>query len=106
MISAKIPNHIRKAIYRRDGYRCAICDDSRALQLHHAVLRSQGGNDSPHNLITLCWKCHAVAHGTRLPDCPDYMDMREMQQACIEYLADYYAPDWSPWARHPTKGGI
>ena len=106
MISANIPNETRKAIYCRDGYRCAICDDVRGLQLHHVVLRSQGGNDSPHNLITLCWRCHAIVHGTRLPECPDYMNNAEMCQACVEYLADYYAPDWNPWAKHPCKGGV
>lgn len=106
MISANIPTTTRKAIYRRDGYRCALCDDVRGLQIHHAVHRSEGGSDSPHNLITLCWRCHAVAHGTRLPERPDFMDAEEIGQACIEYLADYYAPDWNPWLKYPTRGGI
>ena len=26
---------------------------------------------------------------------------QDMQQAIIEYLADYYAPDWNPWS--PSK---
>ena len=54
MISANIPNSVRKAIYKRDGYRCALCDSNRGLQIHHVMKRSQGGSDSPHNLITLC----------------------------------------------------
>ena len=64
MLSAHISNQTRKAVYRRDGYRCALCDDTRGLQVHHVVRRSQGGTDYAHNLITLCWKCHAAAHGT------------------------------------------
>ena len=63
-LSASIPNETRKAVYARDGYRCALCDDVRGLQIHHIVHRSAGGNDTPHNLITLCWRCHAEAHGT------------------------------------------
>ena len=56
MISANIPNSVRKAIYKRDGYRCALCDSNRGLQIHHVMKRSQGGSNSPHNLITNYWK--------------------------------------------------
>lgn len=63
-LSASIPNETRKAVYARDGYRCALCDDTHGLQIHHIVHRSCGGNDTPCNLITLCWRCHAEAHGT------------------------------------------
>ena len=97
MISANIPNATRRAVYARDGFRCAICDDSRALQIHHYCRRSECGNDSLHNLITLCWRCHAIAHGTRLPEFPDYMDAAEMEQACAEYLSDLYLDEWWPY---------
>lgn len=63
-LSASIPNETRKAVYARDGYRCALCDDTHGLQIHHIIHRSCGGNDTPCNLITLCWRCHAEAHGT------------------------------------------
>ncbi|QNL44679.1 HNH endonuclease [Oscillibacter hominis] len=101
MISAKLTNETRKAVYRRDGYRCALCDSTAGLQVHHVVRRSQGGTDYPHNLITLCWRCHAVAHGTRLPEYGD-LQGAEVCQDCVEYLADYYADEgflWSPWAK-------
>ena len=52
-LSASIPNETRKAVYARDGYRCALCDDTHGLQIHHIVHRSVGGNDTPCNLITL-----------------------------------------------------
>lgn len=95
MISANIPNNIRKEVYRRDGYRCALCDSTKQLQIHHVIPRSHGGaKRNPQNLITLCAYCHNIAHGTRWHDQPDYMTAEEIQQACIEYVADYYAPDW------------
>ena len=100
MIGANISNKTRKAVYRRDGYRCALCDDSRGLQIHHVVLRSQGGTNLPQNLITLCWKCHAVAHGTVLPEYGD-VQPADIAQACVEYVADLYAAEgllWNPWA--------
>ncbi|MGM9661793.1 MAG: HNH endonuclease [Oscillospiraceae bacterium] len=101
MMSANISKQTRLAVYRRDNFCCALCDSSRGLQIHHVIPRSQGGTDFPHNLITLCWKCHAVAHGTRLPEYPEYMGAAEMAQACVEYVADYYAPDWNPWKDRP-----
>lgn len=103
--NANISNQIRKAVYRRDGFRCALCDDVRGLQIHHVVRRSQGGTDYPHNLITLCWRCHAVAHGTRLPEY-GHMEPAEVCQACVEYLADYYVDEglvWNPWEEDMQK---
>lgn len=103
--NANISNLVRKEVYRRDGFRCALCDDVRGLQIHHAVRRSQGGTDYPHNLITLCWRCHAVAHGTRLPEYGN-MEPAEVCQACVEYLADYYVDEglvWNPWEEDMQK---
>ena len=98
MITANIPNATRRAVYRRDGYRCALCDSTTGLQIHHFIHRSEGGSNMPHNLITLCWKCHAVAHGTRLPEYPEYVDPEYINQACAEYLGDFYAgQDWYPF---------
>lgn len=104
MLTAKISNETRKAVYRRDHYRCALCDSDRGLQVHHVVLRSQGGTNFPHNLITLCWRCHAVAHGTRLPEYE--AEPAEVCQACVEYLADFYADLgllWNPWEEHMQR---
>lgn len=97
MISANIPTSTRMAVYRRDGYRCAICDSPKYLQIHHVIPRSHAGSDFPENLITLCSVCNAAAHGTRLPG---YEDITEeaMEQACVEYVSDYYAEEgWYPF---------
>ena len=97
MISANIPNSTRRAVYKRDGYRCALCDSTKYLQIHHYCKRSLGGNDTPHNLITLCADCHALAHGTQLHYWQRDIQEEEMEIACAEYLADLYAPDWWPY---------
>ena len=97
MITANIPNSVRRSVYRRDGYRCALCDSATGLQIHHIVHRSEGGSNHPQNLITLCWKCHAVAHGTRMPEYPEYVDREYIEQACVEYTADFYAEQGRPW---------
>lgn len=99
---AGIPNSTRRLVYKRDGYQCAMCSDTRGLQIHHAVKRSLGGSDFPENLVTLCWKCHAVAHGMRFDDYPAYIDAGWMEQHIVEYLSDYYAENQGePW--YPYK---
>lgn len=97
MLSASIPNSVRKKVYRRDGYRCALCDSTKSLQVHHVIPRSEGGSNQLQNLICLCWKCHAVAHGTTMPDYPDYVTREYIVQECVEYVADLYAGDWYPF---------
>ncbi len=60
------------------------------------------GSDSPNNLVTLCWKCHAVAHGTRTPDYPEYVTQDYIEQAIVEYIFDYVAEvegrEWDPFS--------
>ena len=101
MISANIPNSVRKAVYKRDGYMCALCGDTRYLQIHHYCKRSQGGCDHPMNLVTLCAHCHGVIHGN-LPPVADWLTPEEMKQALAEYLGDYYAEHDEVW--YPYDG--
>ena len=107
--AANIPAATRRAVYRRDGYRCALCDDVRGLQIHHAMPRSVGGSDDEMNLVTLCWRCHAEAHGTFLPErhraprTPEELAelRRSLKEAyaqnIVEYLADLYAEEGVIW---------
>ena len=106
MISANIDPQIRKAVYKRDGYQCALCSSTRYLQIHHAIPRGRGGDrTSPHNMITLCQVCHMQAHGDNLKGMP--FTQADVEQACVEYLADMYAPAWWPWRQgyDPGQGG-
>ena len=101
MLGAGISNATRKAIYRREGYRCALCDSTKYLQVHHVVKRSRGGSDGAQNLICLCADCHALAHGTRLRDGWE-ANQEDVEQAIVEYLSDFYACQgviWNPWNR-------
>lgn len=98
MINAGLDNKKRKAIYARDGYRCALCDSTQYIQIHHVVHRSKGGSNHEHNLITLCSTCHGHVHGI-IPDYAKETSAEDMMHYCVEYLADYYAPDWNPWRK-------
>lgn len=96
MISANVPNDIRKGIYRRDGFACALCGDPRNLQIHHVIPRGHGGGNSPCNLICVCRYCHAAAHGTYLVE-NFPVTQEDVEQYCVEYLSDMYAAAWSPF---------
>ena len=96
-MNANISNALRYRIYRRDGFRCALCDSTSGLQIHHVIPRRCGGDSHPYNLITLCRFCHAIAHGRPLD--PTEFTADDIEQAAVEYLSDYYAgdPDFYDW---------
>lgn len=110
-MNANVSKELRKEVYRRDGFRCALCDSTDGLQIHHVKPRGRGGADHPMNLITLCWRCHAAAHGSLLmldeyapagatTDAQIHQMMDDLELACVEYVSDYYAEQgeiWYPW---------
>ena len=53
---------LRLQVLRRDGWRCQSCGAMSNLEVHHQQFRSQSGDDSELNLITLCTACHAHKH--------------------------------------------
>jgi ATP-dependent DNA helicase RecQ len=53
---------LRNQVLRRDGWRCQSCGTMSNLEVHHREFRSQAGDDSERNLITLCSTCHASLH--------------------------------------------
>lgn len=115
-MTAGITKETRKAVYKRDGYRCALCDSTDGLQIHHIKRRGEGGSSHPMNLITLCWRCHSAAHGSLYA--ADELGYKwawdkeggaqqaaqrmkdDIELACVEYVADLYAKQgeiWYPW---------
>ena len=50
-------------VLSRDGYKCQKCKKQKVkLHVHHIIFRSNGGTNSPENLITLCESCHSKLH--------------------------------------------
>lgn len=97
MISASLTKAERRAIYERDGWRCALCDSTKHIQIHHVVPRGHGGNNKPCNLITLCATCHAHIHGI----IPDYSEFtpEDIARMALEYVSDIYADEYWPFER-------
>lgn len=63
---------LRQEVLRRDGWRCQSCGRQSALQVHHVKPRSDLGDDSDENLITLCAACHRLVHGEDQSDKLDH----------------------------------
>jgi len=53
---------LRVQVLSRDGWRCQSCGLMSNLEVHHKRFRSQAGNDSERNLVTLCGTCHSSQH--------------------------------------------
>ena len=59
-----IPPRVRREVLARDKHSCRApgCGRTRFLEIHHIVVRQQGGDNNPENLITLCASCHRLWH--------------------------------------------
>jgi hypothetical protein len=62
MARKKIPDKIRVEIFKRDNHRCVWCGrgapDNVILEIDHVTPVSEGGENEPYNLATLCLSCN------------------------------------------------
>jgi 5-methylcytosine-specific restriction endonuclease McrA len=61
-LDPELYDSLRNQVLRRDRWRCQSCGTMSNLEVHHQEFRSQSGDDSEQNLITLCAACHAAVH--------------------------------------------
>lgn len=57
--------NLQRQVFERDNFKCTHCkgrSKSFELHAHHLILRSEGGEDTLENLITLCKTCHVAYH--------------------------------------------
>lgn len=62
------------------------------LEVHHKEFRSQSGDDSEPNLITLCTACHATVHRSRA-----------FEESAVMIAGDSPQPSLHPF--HEKKAG-
>lgn len=64
----RVPETVRRQVLVRAGARCEARFTSHctgvAEHLHHRRRRSQGGGDTPANLVAVCRGCHEAIHGS------------------------------------------
>jgi len=55
--------NVKAYVLSRDKYTCQKCKTKKgSLHVHHLTFKSNGGTDTPENLITLCASCHSKLH--------------------------------------------
>lgn len=60
--------NVREYVLHRDSHKCQAGKTgcTKRLEVHHIKFKSQGGSDTPNNLITLCSKHHKQLHEGKL----------------------------------------
>lgn len=66
-VRRKLPNHVRRLVWERDGGICTICGRSEQLQYGHLIAVSRGGSDTPANVFLECQPCN-LKRGVSLCD--------------------------------------
>lgn len=57
---------LKLLVFKRDKWRCRMCGNRNDLHAHHVRYRSNQGDDTAFNLITLCSKHHEMIHQRHL----------------------------------------
>ena len=71
--ASKLQREVYAAVDRRDGTACRVCYKRvgglsmvTAREHHHLIPRSQGGEHSTVNVLSLCKPCHLAEHDGRI----------------------------------------
>jgi 5-methylcytosine-specific restriction endonuclease McrA len=95
----------RRALFARDGWRCAYCGSSGGrLTLDHVVPRSRGGDSVWENVVTSCAPCN-MRKGNRLPD-EVKMTLRTPPRAPAPVLFIHLATPRIPQGWRPYLNGF
>ncbi|MBE3038893.1 MAG: HNH endonuclease [Chloroflexi bacterium] len=64
-----LPIDVKRLVLHEAGYKCGnpVCRSILTLDIHHLERVSEGGPDSPDNLLALCPNCHALHHRGEIP---------------------------------------
>lgn len=102
----RLPGTCRDRVKRRDSETCRWCGTTDLVQIHHVRYRSEGGPDTPRNLISLCATCHERAHSNKKKYQPVlllwlwlfYVEDNDVTVPAAFRAASMY-PDWVDAAR-------
>ena len=65
----------RKRTIKARGNKCEECGYPGYVELHHIIEMKDGGTHDDNNMLLLCEKCHAEAHGWQKKN---YLDKKRM----------------------------
>lgn len=103
---------LRDKVLSRDDYRCSSCKryfykNKSKLHVHHIIERSQWGEDSLENLISLCEICHVKEHKDSVKPIHSSVKRKIIERAitdsaflCIDYRSQSL---WGIWNNTTRK---
>jgi len=64
-----LPVDVKQQVLHEGGFRCGnpVCRSILTLDIHHLELVSEGGANTPDNLLAVCPNCHALHHQGNIP---------------------------------------
>lgn len=62
---------LKRYIFERDKW-CVVCGDPFSASPGHVKRRSQGGDDSPKNMVRICIPCHGLLDNYKI-ELPDHV---------------------------------
>ncbi len=91
-----IPRWLRRAVERRDGFRCTFpnCGSRLGLDCHHVVPWPQGPTDVD-NLTLICRVHHRLVH-----------DYGWHVMLAADQSARWFRPDWTPYVPRPVTARV
>jgi 5-methylcytosine-specific restriction endonuclease McrA len=92
-LGKQLYRRLMKRVLERDEWRCQRCGSLENLQVHHKIRRSQQGEDTLANLVTLCVYCHTAEHGQLY-----YGNGRTQATHANDSAPSTSEPDNKPWA--------
>lgn len=65
----KVSTDVKRQVLHEAGYKCGnpVCKTILTIELHHLDYVSDGGENTPDNLLALCPTCHALHHQGNIP---------------------------------------
>lgn len=88
---------IEKIVKARDKHNCQSCGVKIGLTVHHILPRSEGGQDHPPNLITLCQFCHNEIESLSFRDRYQIMDYKRNKKYIKGKKEMPSRLDWHKW---------
>jgi len=67
-MKAHVKNYLKHFGYGEQDIILCECCHKVATDLHHIKYKSRGGGDEVENIISLCRKCHTLAHNEELSE--------------------------------------
>lgn len=90
----------RHNIFKRDGFECQYCGDSRDLTLDHMLPKAKGGKSTWFNLVTACKRCNTRKGDFTPEEAGMFVKRMPFKPSYLVFLRDFSGTlreEWEPF---------